>query len=162
MQAVRKKALGTELLGQLLREEQIGRFALAVCDLRTIRFARTRSCSEKLGHDQLGKEEIAKMVGGKLRFEAILGLGARPTHDSGIIDQHVDIIRIGIHLLGYLTYLLQRCKVKLESACGEAGFNVGEVFGSGLGLGMRTSGEYQQLRLGFGNGLDEKGAQAAG
>ena len=31
------------------------------------------------------------MVDAKLRLVSVVGLGARPEHDAGVVDQHVDV-----------------------------------------------------------------------
>ncbi len=39
-----------------------------------------------------GEGEVPEVVGSKLQFEALLGLGERRHHDTGVVDQQVEAL----------------------------------------------------------------------
>lgn len=102
------------------------------------------------------------MVRCELRLDALGGQGERSGHDSGIVDQDVDLAVSVVDLLRCLSDALLCAQVDFENG----GFGVGGLVGDEclglLELGYVTAREDHQGRVFATDGAGGFGAQAAG
>ena len=55
-----------------------------------------------LVQQEVGEQEVAKVIGANLHLEALLSLGVGAHHDAGIVQEYVDPLLLGVDLLGAL------------------------------------------------------------
>ena len=54
------------------------------------------------GHENVGEQEVANMVGSKVLLDAVLRLPVGHAPDAGVVDEDVDVIDVGRDLLSTL------------------------------------------------------------
>lgn len=187
VQAVGEKTFAAQLLGKGYGEEHVGCLGLAICGPLVVRLAiikvvvvlahvaeavavaahvdNTRSFRrQQLVHDEVGEEKVAEVVGGKLALEAIGRQLVVGSHDAGIVDEDVDDGDVGPREDSGCRSAGrgERVAVQLDYLGLDAGAGGLDVARRLLGLGRISRGEDEERGLGFGNGQDKRGAEAAG
>lgn len=186
--AEREQSLASQLRGQLLREQEVGRLGLCVCRKGAVRLAVTKvqviepyprrpaagrsdvqdtgpgRRGEKGRRQEVRKEEVADMVDAQVRLDALGcgGVGGKH-HDASIVDEHVDDRSQIPELSGSRTYGLLAGQVELQGLDVYVWRGCGSDGVDDLGdVGETARGEHKEFRAVLGHDAGKLGTQAVG
>lgn len=69
--------------------------------------------SQDIGEEEICQEEMADVVGGELALDAVDRLGVRRSHDTGVVDNHIDVLIKPVDSFGCFSDVVQRTQVHL-------------------------------------------------
>lgn len=119
---------------------------------------------QDLVHDEVGKQEVAEVVGRKVALVPVRREGVLDRHDAPVVYQDVDGGHVGpgVDLGGGLANGGQRSKVQPQNAGLDVRVGLSNDVGGLPGLGNVSARQDQKGGLGGGDSLDKVGAETAG